>query len=389
MKKSERLGTYITQKSIGKEYKAFIPPKLPPLPSLDLSSMYSMIDEAMTAIGKLNSVTKTIPNTALFIYMYVRKEALLSSQIEGTQSSFSELILFENKQKTNVSIEDVEEVSNYISAIQHGIKRLKEGFPLSLRLLREIHAILLRGSRGSKKTPGQFRHSQNWIGGTRPGNALFVPPPPDHMLKCLSELESFLHDKKNKLPILVKAALVHVQFETIHPFLDGNGRLGRLLIILLLCEKSLLEEPTLYISLYLKKHRKNYYRLLQQVRENGDWEAWIEFFLEGIIQMAENAVVSVKKLNDLFVKDLKKIETLGRAQISCAATFDCLKMIPQTTVQVLSKTLKVSEPTARNALSNLLELNIVKEVSGQKKNKTYVYSEYLKILAEGTEPLQS
>lgn len=214
-------------------------------------------------------MTKLLPDIRFLLYLYVRKEALVSSQIEGTQSSFADLLLFENKAKPRVAIEDVEEVSNYVAALQHGMRRLKGGFPLSLRLIREIHAILLKGGRGANKMAGEFRRSQNWIGGTRPGTASFVPPPPDRLIECLGEFEKFLHDDTHNLPVVVEAGLMHVQFESIHPFLDGNGRLGRLLITLLLCAKGALSEPLLYPSLFLKTNRSRYYELLQRVRSGG------------------------------------------------------------------------------------------------------------------------
>lgn len=247
---NKRIGTYITQKVTGEPYKAYVPPGLPPEPPVNLTKLYPSLEKATVALAELNSITKSIPNAALFIYMYVRKEALLSSQIEGTQSSLSDLMLFEHHQKPEVSLEDVEEVSNYVKAIIYGLKRLKEGFPLSLRLLREIHGVLLSGVRGARKLPGEFRCSQNWVGGTRPGNALFVPPSVSHLDQCLSDFEKFLHDAR--LPVLIQAGLAHVQFETLHPFLDGNGRLGRLLVTLLLCNSGMLDEPILYLSLYLK-----------------------------------------------------------------------------------------------------------------------------------------
>lgn len=251
----------------GESYKAYVPPKLPPEPPVDLWQLYPYLEKATLALAELNSIYKIIPNPSLFLYLYVRKEALLSSQIEGTQSSFSDLMLFEHQQKPEVSLEDVEEVSNYVKAISYGLQRLKEDFPLSLRLIKEIHGVLLSGGRGASKLPGEFRRSQNWIGGTRPGNALFVPPPVDSLNQCLGDFENFLHDES--LPVLIKAGIAHVQFETIHPFLDGNGRLGRLLIILLLCENGILDEPILYLSLYLKQNRHPYYELLQEVLFNG------------------------------------------------------------------------------------------------------------------------
>src|SRR5438132_9726699 len=274
-KSSSRLESYVASAVAGETARAFIPPRLPPTPAVELSGLHQQLDRANQGLGRLNGMTRLLPDVRFLLYLYVRKEALVSSQIEGTQSSFTDLLLFENKAPTSVPKEDVEEVSNYVAAMQHGLRRLAGGFPLSLRLIREIHEILLRGGRGASKTPGEFRRSQNWIGGSRPGNAAFVPPPPEQMMKCLDSFERFLHDEKHQLPLLVEAGLVHVQFESIHPFLDGNGRLGRLLITLLLCAKGALKEPLLYLSLYFKRHRSRYYDLLQRVRSEGGWEEWL------------------------------------------------------------------------------------------------------------------
>ncbi len=382
---NQRIGTYVTQRIAGESYKAYVPSPLPPHPAIDLAQLYPYLEKATQALAELSSTTKSIPNTALFIYMYVRKEALLSSQIEGTQSSFSDLILFEHHQKPEVALEDVEEVSNYVKAIYYGLDRLEADFPLSLRLLREIHAVLLSGSRGSGKLPGEFRKSQNWIGGTRPGNALFVPPPVLQMTACLSDFENFLHDKT--LPILIKAGLAHVQFETIHPFLDGNGRLGRLLIVLLLCDGGMLAEPILYLSLYLKQNRALYYDLFQQVRERGAFETWLEFFLEGVSHSAKQALRTAEEINQLFKDDLKKIESLGRARFSCVKTLDYLKQLPQVSVSLLSQKLSISLPTARSSLNHMIKLGILEEVTGKGKDKVYVYRKYLSILEKGAEPL--
>lgn len=243
-----------------------------------------------------NHRISVLPNLPLFIYAYVRKEAVLSSQIEGTQSSLSDLLLFESDETPGVPLNDVQEVSRYAAALNHGLQRLRGGFPLSLRLIREIHEMLLSSGRGSDKQPGEFRQSQNWIGGTRPGTAAFVPPPPDLVLDCMSALELFLHDERPDLPVLIKAGLVHVQFETIHPFLDGNGRLGRLLIAFQLCAAGVLREPILYLSLYLKQHRTVYYDLLDRVRAKGDWEAWLDFFLTGVGDTAEQAAAAARRI---------------------------------------------------------------------------------------------
>ncbi len=381
---NQRIGMHITQKVTGESYKAYVPPKLPPEPPVDLARLYPYLEKATLALAELNSVHKTIPNTSLFIYMYVRKEALLSSQIEGTQSSFSDLMLFEHHQKSEVSLEDVEEVSNYVKAMNYGLQRLKEGFPLSLRLLKEIHGVLLSGGRGSSKLPGEFRQSQNWIGGTRPGNALFVPPPVDHLNQCLSDFENFLHDES--LPVLIKAGLVHVQFETIHPFLDGNGRLGRLLITLLLCANGILDEPILYLSLYLKQNRHTYYELLQEVRQQGRWETWLEFFLEGVYVSAKQAIKTAEQINALFEQDLQKIASLRRARFSCEQALEFMKRLPQVTVPLLAKELRMTAPTARSALNHMTSIKILEEMSGKKRDKVYVYRKYLNILEDGAEP---
>lgn len=381
---NKRVGEYITQKVAGESYKAYVPPPLPPEPPVDLAKIYPYLEKATQALAELNSIHKSIPNTSLFIYMYVRKEALLSSQIEGTQSSFSDLMLFEHHQKPTVLLEDVEEVSNYVKAIKYGLDKLKREFPLSLRLLREIHGVLLSGGRGSGRLPGEFRRSQNWIGGTRPGNAIFVPPSVDKLDQCLASFESFLHD--DSLPFLVKAGIAHVQFETIHPFLDGNGRLGRLLITLLLCNSGMLDEPILYLSLYLKQNRQVYYELLQEVRVHGTWEIWLEFFLEGIRKSAKQAVNTTYLINSLFEQDRKKIEELGRAKFSCEQALEYMRKLPQVTVLLLATELGMTAPTARGALNRMVKLGILEEKSGKQRDKIYVYRKYLNILDEGAEP---
>jgi len=382
---NKRIGTHRIQKTPGESFKAYIPPVLPLDPAVDLAPLYPLLEKATLALAELNSITKVIPNTALFLYMYVRKEALLSSQIEGTQSSFSDLILFEHDQKPDVSLDDVEEVSNYVKAMQYGLKRIEEGFPMSLRLIKEIHALLLYGGRGAHKQPGEFRRSQNWIGGTRPGNALYVPPPVDELPECLSNLEAFLHEET--LPVLIKTGIAHLQFESIHPFLDGNGRLGRLLITLLLCEGGMLDAPILYLSLFLKQNHMTYYSLLQEVREHGTWETWLEFFLEGITASSKQAVQTAESINALFNVNENKLDSLGRAGISCKRVHEYLKTLPQVSVPGLAKDLDVSAPTARSALNHMLELSIVKEISGKGRDKVYLYQDYLNLLEEGAEPL--
>lgn len=387
--KNSRLGTYVSTTTAGETVRAFLPPPLPPEPAVDLTGLFQQLDRANQALGRLDGLTTLLPDTRFFLYLYVRKEALLSSQIEGTKSSFSDLLLFENEAAPGVPIDDVEEVSNYVAAMQHGLRRIKGGFPLSLRLIRDIHGILLRGGRGANKTPGEFRRSQNWIGGSRPGNAAFVPPPPERMMECLDLFEHFLYDEKHKLPALVEAGLIHVQFETIHPFLDGNGRLGRLLITLLLCAKGILREPLLYLSLYFKTHRQRYYDLLQRVRTEGVWEEWIEFFLEGTETTARQAADTAVQILHLFEVDRKKIRLVGRKAASGLAVHEYLQAHPLTKIGPAARDLKLSIPTVTSALETLTKLKIAKESTGKRRDRLFAYPRYLHILSEGTEPLKS
>jgi Fic family protein len=387
--KNSRLGTYVSTTTAGETVRAFLPPPLPPEPNVDLTGLFQQLDRANQALGRLDGLTTLLPDTRLFLYLYVRKEALLSSQIEGTKSSFSDLLLFENEAVPGVPIDDVEEVSNYVAAMQHGLRRIKGGFPLSLRLIREIHAILLRGGRGANKTPGEFPRSQNWIGGSRPGNAAFVPPPPERMMECLDRFEHFLHDEKHRLPVLVETGLIHVQFETIHPFLDGNGRLGRLLITLLLCAKGVLREPLLYLSLYFKTHRQRYYDLLQRVRTEGVWEEWTEFFLEGTEITARQAADTAVQILHLFEADRKRIRATGRKAASGLAVHEYLQAHPLTKIGPAAKDLKLSIPTVTSALETLTKLKIAKESTGKRRDRLFAYPRYLNILSEGTEPLRS
>jgi Fic family protein len=367
--------------------RAYVPPPLPPIPPVELSGLMPLVEQANQALGRLDGVTSILPSPPLFLFMYVRKEALLSSQIEGTQSSLSDLLLFENDEIPLISLDDVQEVSNYVAAMEHGLKRLREGFPLSLRLIREIHDILLRQGRGSSKQPGEFRTSQNWIGGTRPGNALYVPPPPNELAECLDSFENFLHDAKTST--LIRAALAHVQFESIHPFLDGNGRLGRLLITFMLCAEGALKEPMLYLSLYFKQRRKQYYDLLQAVRDRGDWESWVEFFLTGVIETATEAVETARQLLMLFEEDRVRIRALGRPAASTLRVHELLQRQPIIGIVPASKQLKVTHPTVMKALAHLQELKIVNEVTGKRRGRLFAYSRYMKILDRGTEALKN
>lgn len=386
---SPRLGTYETTSVGGENVRAFVPPPLPPDPEVEITTArQELLEKANRSLGRLDGVAGIFPDPALFLYMYVRKEALLSSQIEGTQSSLSDLLLFESEELPGVPIDDVEEVSHYVAAIDHGLKRMQGGFPLSLRLMRELHKIMLSGGRGHDKQPGEFRTSQNWIGGTRPGNASFVPPPPHKVTECMGLLEKFLHDDPVKTPLLLKAALAHVQFETIHPFLDGNGRVGRLLITLLLCAEKALTQPLLYLSLYFKTHRDRYYELLQSVRTNGAWEDWVDFFLCGVIETSEQAVGTAKRILELIKQDRERIQKLGRPAASSLRLHHAFQERAIMSIPGAAKHTGMSQPTVTRALAHLSELDIVRETTGKKRRKLYVYDAYMKILGEGTEPIR-
>ncbi len=371
----------------GEKARAFVPHPLPPAPQLELDAdLHEQIERSMLALGRLDGLTTVLPDPAIFLYSYVRKEAVLSSQIEGTQSSLSDLLLFEMEGVAGVPLDDVQEVSNYVAAMNYGLKRL-EKLPLSLRLLKEIHGVLLAKGRGGKKEPGEFRRSQNWVGGTRPGNAAYVPPPPDQVLECLGALEKFLHNDPVKTPLLIKAALAHVQFETIHPFLDGNGRLGRLLITFLFCAEGALREPLLYLSLYFKQHRRQYYDLLQSVRLTGDWEAWLRFFLTGVEETANQAGQTAKALMKLAAADEQRIQTIGRASGSALRVHRLLQAQPILSIASAGEELKLSVPTVTASLKHLAKLGIARETTGRNYGRIYAYDKYLKILNEGTEPL--
>jgi len=379
-------GRYITISTVGEKAQAFIPAALPPKPPIEWSSeLREKFDQALLALGRLDSVSVLLPDTSLFLYMYVRKEAVLSSMIEGTQSSLSDLLLFEFKHQPGVPLDDVQEVSNYVAALHHGLKRLGEDFPLSLRLLKEIHSVLLSKGRGKDCEPGEFRRSQNWIGGSRPGNAAFVPPPPDYVQECMGKLELFLHDQPNKTPVLIKAALAHVQFETIHPFLDGNGRLGRLIITLLLCSEKVLKEPMLYLSLYFKTHRQRYYELLNQVRLTGDWEAWLDFFADAVIHTATRAVETSQHLMKLSFEDGLRINGLKRISGSAHLIHKAMLERPIGSPNSIQEKTQLSPATVNACLRELEKLGIVKEITGQKRNRLYSYVEYIQIMNEGTE----
>jgi Fic family protein len=372
---------YVTSTVSGERVRAFVPAPLPPgTRALDLASLQTILAEANQAIGRLDGLTSAFPDLKLFLYSYVRKEAVLSSQIEGTQSSLSDLLLYENAETPGVPLDDVQEVSNYVAALNHGLKRLRGGFPLSLRLIREIHEVLLSKGRGSHAQPGEFRRSQNWIGGTRPGNAAYVPPPPEYVLDCMGQLESFLHLEENSLPLLVRAGLVHAQFETIHPFLDGNGRVGRLLITFMLCAKEVLREPILYLSLFFKKHRRLYYDHLNGTRENEGWTAWMDFFLQGVRDTANQAARTATNIDKLFRTDKEKIEHFGRGAASGMLIYRHAQVNPLFSIKSAARVMKISFPTASAAVGRMLEVGILQESSGKRRDRLFLYSKYLDVL---------
>ncbi len=380
-------GTYHRSTVAGEEVLAFVPRPLPPHPPIEFSpTRQRLLERALLACGRLDAVTALLPDPDLFLYTYVRREAVLSSQIEGTQSSIADLLLFELDEARGVPIDDVTEVSNYVAALEHGLARLRDGFPLSNRLIREIHRELMTSGRGAAYQPGEFRRSQNWIGGTRPGNAVFVPPPVHEVEPCMADLERFLHDTSAP-GALLKAAMAHVQFETIHPFLDGNGRTGRLLIALILHHEGVLRQPLLYLSLYFKDHRAEYYRLLDTVRRTGDWEAWLDFFFEGVETTATEAVHTVHRLLALFDADARRLHTLGRSAATAARLLDALRRRPVASIPLLAKRADVAFATAARAVGVMLELGIVREITGRKRERVFAYGAYVDILSEGADPL--
>jgi Fic family protein len=381
-------GRYEVFRAGDEEVRAFVPAALPPDPPLDLSGARSrLLERATIAVGRLDSITTLLPDPQLFLYAYVRREAVVSSQIEGTQSSLSDLLLFELDEAPGVPFGDVVEVSNYVGALEHGVARLREGFPLSARLVREMHGALLARGRGSEKAPGEFRRSQNWIGGSRPGNAHFVPTPPALVPEAISALERFLHEEHAAYPVLVTAALAHVQFESIHPFLDANGRIGRLMIPLLLHQAGLLRQPLLYLSLYLKQHRDDYYRLLDRVRATGDWETWLDFFLDGVATTATGAVDTAQRLVGMFADDVARVRMGGRLAASMAGVLQALREHPVLTLNEAARRAKTTFPTASKAMLALVGLGIARELTGYRRNRVFAYDKYLAALSEGAEPL--
>jgi Fic family protein len=375
-----------------KPYKTFIPYPLPLISEIQMdNSLWDLLDTANRALGRLDGVTALLPDPYLFTYLYIRKEAVLSSQIEGTQTTLSQLLLFEIEQAPGVPLVDVREVLNYVNALQYGIKSITTPNrpPISLRLIKEMHSILLTDGRGARKYPGEFRQDQNWIGSGKINEASFIGPPPDKVLNCLSDLEKFLHDIPERTPVLMKAALAHVQFETIHPFSDGNGRMGRLLITLLLCAEGALQQPMLYLSLYLKANREEYIERLQRVREKGDWEGWLRFFLKGILETSQQAVDAAQEILQLFETDRKRISSLKQQANSPLRVHEVLQKKPLISIRTAAKELAMSIPTVTKGMERLEKMGIVTEVTGGQRNRLYIYQQYVDILNEGTKPIEA
>jgi len=379
-------GKYITPSTVGETVEAFLPASLPPVPDIQWGSeLRQQFERAYLALGRLDSISSLLPDTGLFLYMYVRKEAVLSSMIEGTQSSLSDLLMYELDQPSGVPLDDVHEVSNYVAALNHGIQRLEEGVPISVRLLKELHQILLASGRGSSKQPEILRRSQNWIGGSRPGNAMFVPPPAKELPDALSDLERFIHDEKQVTPAVLKAALTHLQFETLHPFLDGNGRLGRLLITLILVDQKILQQPLLYLSLYFKSHRQEYYKLLNQVRLNGDWESWLVFFATAVEETANAAVTTARALMQLSEADAETLHIQQRQSATLSKMHQALLKRPIVTAAWLQKQTDMAPATIQSGLQKLEQLGIVQELTGKQRDRVYAYKNYIAILDQGNE----
>ena len=381
--KRQQTGIYETTSIGDGQVRAFIPNPLPPEDVLDMKYLQRSLDSAIFALGQLHSIATILPEPWLYIYANIRREAVLSSRIEGMQSTLSDLMLFELTQVPGVRVDDVVEVSNYVSALEHGLRRIREDyFPLCNRLIREIHKKLLSSDREGKKLPGEFRRSQNWLGGTRPGNARFVPPPTKFVEKCMSDLERFMYSDDRGNSALIRTGLSHVQFETIHPFLDGNGQVGRLLIALQLCHEGLLNEPLLYLSLHFKKNRSDYYLLLDAVRHHGDWEAWLRFFLEGITETSENAISVAKRLNALFRDDSLRIRNFSRFKSSGLLVQQALQKRPISTLRSIATETGLSIPAVTNGMFALEQIGIAREITNRKRNRIYSYDQYISILNE-------
>lgn len=380
--KRKKSGEHYVLQTGDEPVRAFIPSRLPPEPAIEMGpKLINALADAMLALGRLNSLHMA-PDYGLFLYQYVRKEAVLSSKIEGTQSTLTDLLAHEDSDTPGVPLDDVIEVSNYVAAMEYGRQRLQDDdFPISSRLMREIHGVLLSSGRGSDKNPGEFKRSQNWLGGTRPGNAQFVPTPPHETARCVGELEQFIHDDRTGLHVLIKAGLAHVQFETIHPFLDGNGRIGRMLVPLMLMQAGILDEPTLYLSLYLKEYRSRYYDLLQTVRETGDWEAWLLFFLEGVQLVALDAVHAADSIQATYRRDRQRLVDTGKNSKVVMQVHECMMARQAANPKRISEQTGLSVPSVMRGLRTLMELGIMDETTGRQRNTRYRYTETCALLA--------
>lgn len=375
-------GRYVPSIAGGFACHAFIPAPLPPSPPVEINGkLQARLAEAHIALGRLDAISSLLPDAQLFLYSYVRKEAVMSSQIEGTQSSLSDLMLYEMAAQPGVPMDDVQEVSCYVNALTLGVERINQGNPITIRLVKELHQALMTSGRGIQRGPGEFRTNQVWIGGHRADEATFVPPPANEIAACWSELEKFLNDIPEATEPVIKAALMHVQFETIHPFMDGNGRLGRLLIPLILAQAGVLQEPLLYLSVFFKKHRQTYYERLQQVRLTGDWESWVLFFVDAITATATQAVATAQQLNQLLAADKAKLARLGRLAGSANPILEAFFNQPIVSINLLVEKTGLTPATIGKALDAMQNtLGLVRELTGQKRNRVYAYSAYIDIL---------
>jgi Fic family protein len=381
-KASGRAGELLLQVTTDETYYSFLPKKLPPDPPIEFNGEINrLLESASRALGRLDGISYLLPDPDIFIYQFVRKEAVLSSQIEGTQTTLVEFLEAERDLERKTG--PIEEVSNYISAMNYGLERLDK-LPISSRLIKEIHRELITGTRGDTGQTGEFRNSQNWIGGTRPGNASFVPPPFQNIVGCMGDLEIFINDDKLIMSTLIKAGLAHAQFETIHPFPDGNGRLGRLLITFILVAEGILKNPLLYLSLHFKNYRDEYYNRLNAIREHGDWEGWLKFYLEGVWKISDQAVDTARRIVDLMETDKNRIRDNKMVVSSALRVHELFFHIPVLEVKDVATFLEITPPTARKAVSVLEEIGIVNEFTGKKRNKRYKYGEYIDIIIEGT-----
>jgi Fic family protein len=384
---SDRAGRFVAVGTPPDGYAVFDPRPLPPDPRLALDKPTErLLDRANQALGRLDGITMLLPDPQTLLYTYIRKEAVLSSQIEGTQSSLSDLLLFEADVAPGVPVGDVEETANYLIALRHGIDAVSTGrLPISSRLLREVHGLLLDGVRGGDKAPGEYRRIQNWLGGARPADARFVPPPPQEVPDAIAALERFVHDEDGELPVLVKAALAHAQFETIHPFLDGNGRVGRLLITLMLCAEGVLERPLLYLSLYFKQHRDLYYDRLQRIRTHGEWEEWVAFFLRGVLDVAKSATETTRNIVSLVERDRATVGALDKSAATAGRILEHAIQRVILTPKSVQEATDLTAPPVYSAIRRLEEAGILHEATGKRRNRVYVYTQYLALLNAGTE----